>query len=162
MLSEPASLDEQTMTKRTERVLHILRYHTKKKPLCELIITRTYSKSSWCGSNWQREMTTTPSVFGDTFIHYTAEFARQGLSPMLSAFTISTVHASCLFIDAGKTRDKKHLGNSVYRNEGERIFGYCSVRCIRWPTDKHRLEKPTSNTCKRTPKTSEIVVFVVL
>ena len=36
----------------------------KKNPLCELIITRTYSKSSWYWFSFEREMTTKPSVFG--------------------------------------------------------------------------------------------------
>ena len=38
----------------------------EENPLCELFISRTYSKSSWYGFSFECEMTAKPSVFGDS------------------------------------------------------------------------------------------------
>ena len=72
----------------------------KKKNVCELFITSTYSKSSWNGSRFEREMTTKHSVFG---------CARQGISPIFNAFTVRRIYVSCLFIDTDKQETKHTL-----------------------------------------------------
>ena len=58
--------NELAPTKLTQRVLKKNNKKnsgkSRRNPLCELFITRTYNKSTWYGSSFEREMTTKPSI----------------------------------------------------------------------------------------------------
>ena len=112
--------------------------------------TERESESSWCclALNVSRQQNLPSPV--TAFLRCAAECAQQGISP-ISAYSPSVVSTCLVFL---LTQTNKglitHLGNSVYnRRRRNNLSDHCSVRYIRRPTDKQRVEKPANNTCIR-------------
>ena len=131
-------------TKLTQRVFESYFAVTHEEtPLCELFITNTYSKSSWYGSSFGRKMTTKHIVFGDSLVTLYSRMCTTRNKSHFQSIHIRCIYVSCLkLLTQTNKRQRTHVGNSVYKCEGERISVHCSVRCIRTPSDEQRLEKP--------------------
>ena len=92
----------------------------EENPFSQLLITRSYSKSSWYGSSFERELTTKRSVLVTAFSRCAAKCAREGISPILSAFTITCIYVSCLRIDADKQEIKNTLRQQRFQTAKEK------------------------------------------
>ena len=92
----------------------------RRKSTVRLSITHTYSQSSRYGSSFERELTTKPSVSLTAFSRCAAKCARQGISPIFSAFTITCIYVSCLCIDADKQETKNTLRQQRFQKAKEK------------------------------------------
>ena len=58
----PTKLTQRVLKKNQYIYIFLNRGKSRRNPLCELFITRTYNNSTWYGSSFVREMTTKPSI----------------------------------------------------------------------------------------------------
>ena len=103
----------------------------KDTSLCELFITCTYNKSAWCASNFECEMTTELSVHSNSLLLCAAECARQGISPIFSAFTIRWSYGSFIvFLLTQANKGQRTHVTAFTKNKGESISDHCAANML--------------------------------
>ena len=134
--------DSLATTTFTQRELYFMVDH-EENPFSQLLITRSYSKSSWYGSSFECEMTTKPSVFGDSLFTL-CSWMRTTRDVSFSVRSPSDV-CTCLvhLLTQTNKRQRTRLANGVYGKRRRKHF--ISVFCAVYPEAyKERLEKPAN------------------
>ena len=94
----------------------------KDTSLCELFITCTYNKSAWCASSFECEMTTELSVPSNSLLLCAAECARQGISPIFSAFTIRWSYGSFIVFLLTQVNKGQRTHVTAFTKIKEKVF----------------------------------------